>query len=336
MFPHAGLLALAFLPLVACGTKDRAISPPASAGTASSSVAGGVETVEVTATGKGATRDEAIREAVLRAVEQVHGRAISMKNVSQELGSVTKQKGMSVMGVGASKSETERQTVGGRQITEETSGMVTSLRVVKEDEGRSSWEVTVVAMVAKFTTPGTGKPTVIIGRPKGDGITDDDADVIRERIATALTASGQLTMLDRSSDADIDNELELASSDAVSSTEALKQGQGKVADFVVQITVETLRVDRNARTLRMTGREIVSYDGRANASFRLVHVATRQVMGSGSATASRTSEEGLQDSVNADAWKRDLIEEIAGKLAVQVSAPLTKAGGAAAPPPPAR
>lgn len=322
------MLAVAFIPLVACGTKDSSAATSATTDTATARTAGGIETVEVTASGNGATRDDAIRDAVLRAVEQVHGRAISMKNISQELGSVSTTKDVSVMGVGASKSQSAQLTLGGRQMLEETKGLVTSLRIIEEDEGRSSWEVKVIALVAKYTAPGAGNPTVVIGQPTGRDITDDAAAVIRERIAGALSSEGAVTMLDRSSDADIDAELELAGSSAVSSTEALKQGQGQVADFVVKVTVEALRVDRNARTLRMTGREIVSYDGRAGASFRLIHVATRQVMGSGTATASRTSEEGLQDSVDADAWKREMLEEIAGKLATQVAQKLGKAGDA--------
>lgn len=320
------LLSAVLVGVVACGKEDEKADVAATSA-APASAAGGVEQVEVTASGSGPSRDEAIRDAVLRAVEEVHGRAVSMSNVSQELGSVEKSKDVSVMGVGASKSETERTTVGGRRLEESTRGLVTSIRILEEDEGRKGWTVKLVAKVAKFTAPGAGKPTVIVGQPKGDGLGEESSALIRGRISEALTSSGKVAVLDRSNDSELEAELEFAGSNAVTSTEALKQGQAQVADFLVQIVVDEFGVDRNVRTLRMTGREIVQYSGRASATYRLVHVATRQVVASGKASASKASGEALQDNVDVDAWRAEMLDEIAGKLATDVSKALVSANG---------
>ena len=310
--------------------KEKAVGSP-SLPAVTTSAAGGVEIVEITSSGKGATRDEAIRDAVLRAIEQVHGRAVSMTTVSQELGAVEKKTDKSLGPLSASKSETERVTAGGKRIEESTKGMVTGIRIVEEVEGRKGWDVTLVALVAKFTPPGGNKPRVVVGLPKGSDISADAATVIRERIGGALMASGKVAVLDRSDNGEVNAELELAASGSAAATENLKVGQNQVADFIVQVTVDALRVDRSARKMRTSNREIVSYTGSANASFRLVHVATRQVMGSGTATASRSSDESLQDTVNADVWMREMIDEVAGKLAAQVADALVKTGPASKP-----
>jgi len=297
-------------------------SAAATTATTAAPAAGGVGTVEVTTSGIGATRDEAIRDAVVRAVEQVHGRAISVSTVSRELGTVTRNKSVEVAGVGASKSESVTATEGGRQLSESTQGLVTSIRIVEEDEGRKGWSVKIAAAVAKFTPPSANKIRVVIGAPKGGNGVDLDATsaaTLRDRITATLGATGRLALLNRGENNDIDAELALAGSASAAREEALKQGQTQVADVVVQLTVKQLEVDRQSRTLRMTGREVVNYRGSASASYTIVHVATREVLSSGEAKATRSSEDALRDDVNADAWKQEMIAEIAGHLAAQAA-----------------
>jgi hypothetical protein len=92
-----------------------------------------------------------------------------------------------------------------------------------------------------------------------------------------------------------------------------------------------MRVDRNAQTLRMTGREIVRYAGQAELSFTVVQMTTGQVMATGKASANRESDESLSDNVNADAWKREMAEEAVARLAPEVAAAVAKAAATLPP-----
>lgn len=275
---------------------------------------GGVENVAVNAIGHGRTRDEALRDAVLRAVEQVHGRAIALTVNQQDVGSLAVERTSDQDGTRSSDAISLRATSGGKHLFEATRGLVTELLVLEQKERPDGWEAHIAAKVAKYTPPGASKPTVIVGTPTGRDVTADGAELIRGRIATAITESGKLAVLDRSSDADLTAELAFAVSGEAAATEALKRGQATVADFLVQMTVDELRVDRRARRMRTTDREIVQYTGRASASYRLVHVASRRVLASGQVSAERQSEESLRDDVDASAWRGELLGEVARKL----------------------
>lgn len=288
-------------------------------------VYGGVESVDIATVGVGATREEAIRDGVLRAVEQVHGRAISMTTVRQELGSVEVIKQEPVGGISATTSVKVTAVAGGAQLAEATGGIVTSIKIVEEDESGNQWKVSLVASVAKYTPPSTRGPKVVVAMPRGAGgisVDEEVATALRERISAALGSTGGLTLLDRSMDPSIDEEIALAGSSASGAAEQLRQGQTQVADLVVQVTVTALEVDRQARMMRTTNREIVSYSGSASASYRVIQVATRQLVSSGNASASRDSDASLKDDVNPEAWKRGMIEEIAKQLTSQIAAAL--------------
>lgn len=320
------LLCAATVLVSACGGSKDVMDTPATPNATPSRI-GGVETVAVTMTGRGSSRDDAIRDAVLRAVESIHGRAISVSTVRQEVGTVERRKGVSVMGAGASKTETERTTVGGTELVESTGGMVTSINIVSEAESRDGWTVQVIAAVAKFTDPGAGKPTVIITTPSGPSVTPDAARRMRQAMADGLTTSGKLMVLDRSNDEEIAAELADAVSGEVAGTEVLKAGKGKVADIAVLINIDQLGVNRTVRRMRMVDREIVSYSGLVEARYRLVHVPTRQVLGTGSARAERSSEESLQDAVDTAQWIDDMVNEVAQELARKAVADLLTTAG---------
>lgn len=275
---------------------------------------GDVETVAVDALGHGRTRDEALRDAVLRAVEQVHGRAISLTTVQQHVASVAGERSSVQGGVRASEAISMRATLGGSGLFEATRGLVTEIHVLEENESSDGWDAHIAAKVAKYTPSDGSTPTVVVGTPRGGSVTAIDAELIRERIATAITESGTLAVLDRSGDADLAAELVLAVSGEAAATEALKRGQADVADFVVQLTVDELRVDRRTRHMRTTDRELVRYAGGASATYKIVHIASRRVLASGQASAERQSEESLRDDVDSDAWRSELLEEVARKL----------------------
>lgn len=320
----------------ACGLGEGRLQKTSEDATASSSAPvtssatpSGVQTVEVTATGRGGTREEAIRDAVVRAVEQVHGRAISVATVRSDLGSVRRESEgrMEVTQDGkratqtAEGSEEVTATLGGTQLVESTGGLVTAIRITGEKQTASGAEVTITASVARFSPPGANKLSVVVAWPRASRSTrleESAAELIRSQLTDALGRTGRLAMLDRSANEAVEEELALAGSSASPSAEALKQGQTRVADVVVQVDVSDLGVRRSARKMRTADKEIVSYSGRAAASFRVTHVATRQVLASGNAEATRSSEASLRDDVDSRAWRDEMIAEVMDDLAGQV------------------
>ncbi|MCA2988551.1 MAG: hypothetical protein INH02_14120 [Gemmatimonas sp.] len=293
---------------------------------------GGVENVEVKATGNGRTREEAIRDATLRAVEQVHGRAISLMTVSQEVASIDMSRSVESNGARSAAQQSARITAGGRRLMESTAGLVTSIVVEQDVENRGAWEVRITATIAKYVPPTVAKPTVVVGTPRGVDATGPEAGALRDRIASAILTSGEFAVLDRSSNADLVAELDFASSDNVAATEALKRSQARIADFVVQLSVSALTVNRQARRMRTTSREIVQYSGGAEVDYKVVHVASRQVLAAGTGTARRQSEEALQDDVDAEQWKREMLEEISDKLSTEITAALGRSSNGAGRP----
>ncbi len=275
---------------------------------------GDIETVAVDAIGHGRTRDEALRDAVLRAVEQVHGRAIALTTVQQDVASMAVERTSEQGKTRSADAIAMHATLGGARLFESTRGLVTEIAVLEEDERAGGWEARIAAKVAKYTPPGGSKPTVIVGTPRGGGATPNAAELIRERIATAIIESGEMSVLDRSGDADLAAELVFAASGEAAATESLKRGQADVADFVVQLTVDELRVDRRTRHMRTTDRELAQYTGRASATYKVVHIASRRVLASGQASVERQSEESLRDDVDSEAWRRELVDELANKL----------------------
>jgi hypothetical protein len=280
----------------------------------------GVEVVEITATGIGKSREDAVRDGLIRAIEQVHGRALSISNVSADIGTIEKTKKVEVLGLGASKSEAATVTVGGRQLVESTSGLATSLRIIDESESHGSWTVKVTAGIARYSPPNS-KTGIVVAPPKGaDGVVVpvDAATQVQEQIGQAIASTPRFALLDRSSNPAVAAELDALASGGAPASQAVMQGQRQVAAFVVQVTVSALRVTRNARMMRTTKREIVQYDGEVAASYRVVHVVSGQVFASGQARATRTSDESLKDDLNAETWKREMLTEVASKMGEEI------------------
>lgn len=140
---------------------------------------------------------------------------------------------------------------------------------------------------------------------------------VHDGIANALTETGHVAVLARS-DSAVDAELAFAASADARPTEQQKLSQADVADFVVTTSISDLRVDRLARRMRTTDREIVSYDGHAEMSFRIVHLASRQIVASGTFEASKRSDDSLTDTVDVVAWKIAMLREVEIKVAQQV------------------
>lgn len=273
--------------------------------------AGGIEEVEVEATGVGGTREDALRDAAIRAVEQVHGRAISMATVSIDLGSVSVQATRSTNNTTESAEARVSATLGGRRLVDATGGLLTALAVQRSIQEGGMWYVTVLASVARYIPPTSNKVRLVVA-PAKDATGEAPASVreaIGRGISDVFVATGRIAVLERVAD-DLEAELAFATSGEARSTEALKRGQADIADIVVSTRVTTLRVERQVRKMRTAERELVSYVGRASLTYRAVHLATREVLASGTVETSKTSTESLTDGIDVDAWQTEMVQEI--------------------------
>ncbi len=286
---------------------------------------GGVQTVDVETTGQGGTREEATQNALLRAIEQVHGRAMSVATISSELGSISAEATVSRGNATETRSARVSATVGGRQLMEVTRGLLTSVTILEEQEGRRGWTVRVLASVARFVAPDADKMKVVVAVTAGpDAAQLDDKAIrsLRDAVGAVLQRSGRAVLVDREASAAIADEQSLAMGEFSPAAEAVKVAQIRTADVVVAVRVERLNVSRSARRMRTADREIVRYSGDGRIGFRVTHVASRQVLASGGATAQRSSTESLTDDVDVQAWIDAMLEEMAAAVVQGVAASL--------------
>jgi hypothetical protein len=85
-------------------------------------------------------------------------------------------------------------------------------------------------------------------------------------------------VLDREFTSEIESELDLIGSGAVTSADTVRLGEALAADLIVIPVVERFEYTRIARKLRMADRELVSYSGGARFSFRVLNATTRQIV----------------------------------------------------------
>ncbi|HEY0060838.1 MAG TPA: CsgG/HfaB family protein [Telluria sp.] len=281
------MVVLAVLALTACGKKEAETvatptPPPAANMAAPVPDVGKVDTVATTADGYGSSPAAATADAMKNAILQVNGATIDSSSVQVKFG-LDVTDGVDAVSL--------RASAFAERVAQKSGGAITNFRVVSVTEPKEKagqYKVTIEANIAHFTAPADKKIKVVVGGLKFDvaefqigGQSYPAAKVasdIRQQVATALTNTGRFSILDRESDADIDNELAMIKSGAAPRAETGKLGQAVTADLIWAGHIDTLGYVRHARQLRTSDRELVSYSGGWALSQKLVNVATRQVL----------------------------------------------------------
>lgn len=159
----------------------------------------------------------------------------------------------------------------------------------KHTEYTSHWEVRIGADVATYQEAGGAKLTrVVVAQPQvqratfqiGDSTiaADSIASDIQSKIAEALTQSHRFTVLDRTADAQINQEIGLIQSGNATPSDTAKLGQQLATDLIVIPTINRFEYVRHEQALRMADRTLVSYSGGGEVSFRVVNAATGQLV----------------------------------------------------------
>lgn len=159
----------------------------------------------------------------------------------------------------------------------------------KHTEYTSQWEVRIGADVATYREAASAKLTrVIVAQPQVQGPTfqvgdssmpsDSIASEIQSKIVEALTQTHRFTVLDRTADAQINQEIGLIQSGNATPSDTARLGQQLATDLIVIPTIDRFEYLRHERQLRMANRSLVSYSGGGEVSFRVVNATTGQLV----------------------------------------------------------
>lgn len=157
----------------------------------------------------------------------------------------------------------------------------------KHTDFTTEWQVRIGADVATYREAASAKLTrVVVAMPEvsesayhvGDNTISSDAIAsdIRSRVSEALTQTHRFTVLDRSSDAEIKQEMGLIKSGNATVADTARLGQQLATDLIVIPTIDRFEYLRHERELRMADRGLVSYSGGGEVSFRVINAATGQ------------------------------------------------------------
>lgn len=151
----------------------------------------------------------------------------------------------------------------------------------------SQWEVRIGADVATYHAATSAKLTrIVVAMPEvkapvyhvGDNTISSDAIAsdIRSKVSDAITQTHRFTVLDRTADAAIQQEIGRIQSGNSTTADTARLGQQLATDLIVIPTIERFEYIRHEHELRMADRTLVSYSGGGEVSFRVVNAATGQ------------------------------------------------------------
>jgi hypothetical protein len=165
-----------------------------------------------------------------------------------------------------------------------------SLNVTTSSKGSERvWEVKVSANVVKYDGGAdAGKPRIVIANPKtslGQYTIGDRAQSahevaarIRRSIADKVTQSNRFLVIDRSFTDEVDQELQNVMNASADPNDIVKFGQKLTADILIVPVIEYFEYKKTVRTLKLSGRELVSYSGGFKGSVAVLNVATGQLV----------------------------------------------------------
>lgn len=286
--PYAALLMLAMAVVCAvsgCSEPPATQTPVADTRTSTKPDMGGVESIVVETEGRGPTVMNAVANALQLAVAQVNGTAVDALSTSIESG-LSLSDGNETVQLHASAFQ--------EAIRTRTKGMVTNFKLLKKEQDDQVWTVTVEAQIAKYKrSESANRVRVAVAMPRIaarttqiDGQQSSGAEVaqqLRQGLVDALTNSNRFTVLDREFDAELDEELGRLQSGNVAQEDMARLEQELATDLLWVGTLERFEYLRHSKSMRTRDTEIYWFDGGAELSYRLVNVATKQVMYSGSA-----------------------------------------------------
>lgn len=290
---------------------------------------GKVKQIDVNAKGVGMTSGAAVNEALKSAIQQVNGISVdtSSRNYTfnaQLDASADIQTPVGKLPYGIDSSIQSKAFA--EQIITNSKGLISSFKIINvtaPTKKGDPYTVEINAKIAKFEAPAdAGKIKVVVTPLRSikqtfniGGREVAAAEIlgpVRNQIIDALAQSGRYIVLDRQSDGDIQNEIEMITSGQTSNQDMAKLSQAFSADIIWSGVVNSLTYDKSVRKSQLSDRELVSYSGSWSISHRLINLTTRHVMQSGTLTGEfpRIGLTALSSSFNESKTLKDAQENI--------------------------
>jgi hypothetical protein len=240
--------------------------------------------------GSGRNRDEAIKNALYRAVEQVRG--VKVDSSRYEFGFKSSGVGVGDDGPGRRRIEFDSVNVGtnGTVYTTEIGGLIRSYNVIDEKQiDPDNYEVTLQVSVYDYAVRGqTGRVKIALMPAKtqqgsyaflNQTISGDTlSSLFSQRLVAGLTQTNKFAVLDRENIDDFVREKDMLFSFDAPLGEQAKLAETIGADYLLVGTItqaEILRFDRYLKAANYTARK---FKARFNFDYRLVDSATKQVV----------------------------------------------------------
>lgn len=235
--------------------------------------------VTVESEGSGLTREEAVAQALLQAVEQVTGVAIQAEAMSQ-------QSGLQIATEAGSR--TELSALSQTAIQRRSGGVIRGYQVQSIEVAPGGlFLARLLVDVQRFrpTSPtGETRRRLVVGEFRDEQRRETEfARQLRDRLIQHLTQSRRFAVLDRDATAAYDREMALLSVDAPVA-ERVRIGQVLGTDYLVIGRLRGVGTARTERQLSITGEVIVRTQAQGTVDFQVLEIATRQVRWAGSAS----------------------------------------------------
>ncbi|MGB2861984.1 MAG: CsgG/HfaB family protein [Sedimentisphaerales bacterium] len=240
--------------------------------------------------GRGRNRDEAVKNALYRAVEQVRGVRVDSSNY--EFGFRSSGVGVGDDGPGRRRIEFDSVDVAtdGTVYTTEIGGLVRSYNVLDEKQiDQNTYEVTLQVAVYDYGARGqTGRVKIALMPAKtqqdnygflnqiisGDTL----SSLFSQRLIAGLTQTNKFAVLDRESIVDFTREKEMLFSFDAPLGEQAKLAETLGADYLLVGTISQAEIERFERYLKAANYTSRKFKARFNFDYRLVDSSTKQVV----------------------------------------------------------
>lgn len=251
---------------------------------------GAQHAVESVAKGRAPTREKAIQAALLNAVTQIHGAALStgIANVDMETGAI----GTVVNPfTGSRRTSVDNVSVqsAGTLTLMETQGLIKSYEVLEEKRlDDQSYEITAKAWVFNYESPEDVKERRLAVTPvevTAASCVFGDKEVSKielsrqftQLLSAALSQNEHFTLLDRDSNTALQNERAVLSEADVPLSEKSRLRSTLGSDYIVAVNVPQAEILVKETTNPIVGRPTRRFDAKVRVEYRLLVAPTRQV-----------------------------------------------------------
>ena len=242
----------------------------------------------------GSSYQTAVNEALIEAIARVHGKSISSKKLSESF---------EVSESNNEKSDFFSSESYQNQIREKTQGTVLGFEILSsEQNSENKWTVSLLVKVADYNKSvsadrhriavlpfRSARSSYSLGNQSLSSTTL--VDTLASNIVDKFVTTRKFAILDRDFDSATQNELSRIGTHDVAPAELARLSQGLVADYVLVGTIEEVSFNLTERKMRTSDKKFISGIGRMQVSFRLIEVATSQIVFTGSAGSTLTDKQ---------------------------------------------